>query len=44
MARLIDEPEGRMEILRQYGNIDMVGLSLHPSRPMPVSRRKIFGG
>lgn len=33
MARIIDDAEGRMEILRRYRHIDMVGLSANPSRP-----------
>ena len=33
MARIITDPTERMEILRSYRNIDMVGLSAKPSRP-----------
>lgn len=33
MARIIDTAKERMEILRRYRHIDMVGLSAKPSRP-----------
>lgn len=33
MARIIDDAPSRMEILRRYRHIDMVGLSAKPSRP-----------
>lgn len=33
MARIIDTAEARMEVLRRYRHIDMVGLSSNPSRP-----------
>lgn len=33
MARIVDDADGRMEILRRHRRIDMVGLSNNPSRP-----------
>lgn len=33
MARIITDAEGRMDVLRQFRHIEMVGLSAKPSRP-----------